>query len=413
MSIPLSRLYHFLHDLSNQDTIIYRFWPHGSKKPYECYPLFYHTISQIKKITSVHAFCHDQEPLDSTYFPMLTTKWQDIPSKTNYTYSGAEYCSFFKAANCVSHSVYVESILVHSEKNSSELEKFEQYGHRGVYYWSHAVIARDWYRYAEHDNSITFDRLRICKDFLIYNRAWRGTREYRLKFSELVLDNGLLPSANMKFSQMEDIFDYRHHQFKNPAFKVSKPLEHCFEPNTAPSNASADYDQDDYRQHGVEVVLETLFDDQRWHLTEKSLRPIACGKPFILAGTPGSLEYLRSYGFKTFGDVIDESYDTVVDPVERLGAIIKLMKSIAELPADQKLDLFEKLHKIAEYNKKRFFSEDFFDTVISEYRENFSVAYQQVKSHYNETHYRQWVGQTEVDVQELAEIEAALDRIRP
>lgn len=412
MSIPLSRLYHFLHDLSNQDTIIYRFWPHGSKKPYECKPLFFEQLTLLEKITSVHVFCHDQEPLDSTYFPMLKTNWQDLPTKINYTHD-SEYCSYFKAVNCVSCSVYVESILVHSEKRSSELETFEQYGHRGVYYWSHAVIARDWYRYAEHDNSMAFDRSRICKDFLIYNRAWRGTREYRLKFSELIIDHNLLPSANMKFSQMEDIFDYHKHQYKNPAFKVTKSLEDYFEQNTAPSDASADYDQDDYRQCAIEVVLETLFDDARWHLTEKSLRPIACGKPFILAGTAGCLEYLRSYGFKTFGDVIDESYDTIADPVERLGAIIALMKSISQLPAEKKLDLFEQMHKIAEYNKQRFFSQDFFDTVINEYKENFALAYQETKKHYNETYFRQWLTQQDLSAQDLSEIESALDSIRP
>jgi hypothetical protein len=46
-------------------------------------------------------------------------------------------------------------------------------------------------------------------------------------------------------------------------------------------------------------------------LTEKALRPIACGQPFILAATPGSLQYLRSYGFKTFSGYIDETYDTI------------------------------------------------------------------------------------------------------
>jgi hypothetical protein len=86
---------------------------------------------------------------------------------------------------------------------------------------------------------------------------------------------------------------------------------------------------EDYEATDIEVVLETLFDDSRLHLTEKSLRPIAVAQPFILAGTHGSLEYLRSYGFKTFGDVWDESYDLVEDPAERLIQIAELMKYIS------------------------------------------------------------------------------------
>jgi hypothetical protein len=46
-------------------------------------------------------------------------------------------------------------------------------------------------------------------------------------------------------------------------------------------------------------VAETVF-DTRIHLTEKTLRPIACGHPFILAAGPGSLKYLQTYGFRTF-----------------------------------------------------------------------------------------------------------------
>jgi hypothetical protein len=69
-------------------------------------------------------------------------------------------------------------------------------------------------------------------------------------------------------------------------------------------------------------VLETLFDDHRWHLTEKSLRPIACGKPFVLMATPGSLQYLRQYGFKTFDGLIDETYDSIQNPKQRLQAVL-------------------------------------------------------------------------------------------
>lgn len=413
MSIPLSRLYHFLHDLSNQDTIIYRFWPHGSKKPYDCKPLFFDQSTQLDKITSVHVFCHDQEPLDSTYFPMLKTKWQDIPSKTNYIYSDNEYCSYFKAVNCVSHSVYVESLLVHSEKNSQELEVFEKCGHRGVYYWSHALIARDWYRYAEHDVSLVFDPSAVKDDFLVYNRAWSGTREYRLKLAEMIVKNNLLPNCNIKFSVMEDIFDYRQHQFKNPAFKINTALEDYFEENTASSDASADYDQQDYCQSGIELVLETLFDDKRWHLTEKSLRPMATGKPFILAATPGSLEYLRSYGFRTFSPFIDESYDLIDDSVERLNAIIKLMKSIAELPQDKKVKLWTDLHKIAEWNRQWFFSQTFFNIVVDEYKKNFNSAFKKTKKHYSEVYLHQWLEQHQLPADELAAIESALDAVRP
>lgn len=120
----------------------------------------------------------------------------------------------------------------------------------------------------------------------------------------------------------------------------------------------------------IEVVLETLFDDTRQHLTEKTLRPIACGHPFILAATPNSLQYLRSYGFETFDGLIDETYDTISDPIQRLHAIVSSMKQL--LTADA--NVHAQLKSIAARNKKRFFSAEFQQHVIDEFKSNFDQA---------------------------------------
>jgi hypothetical protein len=168
---------------------------------------------------------------------------------------------------------------------------------------------------------------------------------------------------------------YALHQFRNPTMQIKRwDLEQYFEPNRASSVASADYCAADYVNTGIEVVLETLFDDTKWHLTEKVVRPIACGQPFILASTPGSLQYLRRYGFKTFNSLIDESYDTIQDPVERLQAVVTNMNKIARLPAGQKRDLYASLKPIADYNRQRFFSADFFQQVVDEFKTNFDQA---------------------------------------
>jgi hypothetical protein len=130
----------------------------------------------------------------------------------------------------------------------------------------------------------------------------------------------------------------------------------------------------DYNTSAIEVVLETLFDDSRWHLTEKILRPIACGQPWILAATAGSLKYLQEYGFKTFSPYINENYDSIQDPLDRLQAIVDELKRISLLPLDQKNNLLLQLQDIADYNKKKFFSQEFFDLVIDEFKQNLRTA---------------------------------------
>jgi hypothetical protein len=404
MSIPLDRLYNYLESLIQEDTLIYRFYPHGSKKLEDLKPLnAYLEKSWITRMTLPMVFVHDQEPLNFDQYA-----WQDLPEikQTQVPKNpAAESINHIMYANGPGHNMYQHffeylnirmtvsgtwqnlhdySILVHSEKNSDNVELYCQKYFLPVYWWCHAVVARDWFRYAEHDSELGINLNHIKKDFLIYNRAWTGTREYRLKFVELLIENQLLEFSKISFSSIDGKCHYKDHQFKNANFKISRyDFENQIPPNTADSNASADYVAQDYQQTAIEIVLETLFDDNRNHLTEKTLRPIACGRPFILTATVGSLKYLQSYGFQTFSGLIDESYDSITDPLLRLQAITAEMCRISSLPAEQKQQLFEKLYEIADYNKKLFFSTNWQNSIVDEFKNNFKSAVEQVKQQRN------------------------------
>ena len=155
-----------------------------------------------------------------------------------------------------------------------------------------------------------------------------------------------------------------------PQWQPTHVLENWLQPTTANASSSADFNTDDYNSIDIEVVLETLFDDARIHLTEKSLRPIACGQPFILAGAAGSLPYLKSYGFKTFDKCWDESYDFKADPEKRLIKITELMKHINEWDANTYTNKMAQALAIADYNRQHFFSKEFFNHVVNELKTN-------------------------------------------
>jgi hypothetical protein len=273
--------------------------------------------------------------------------------------------------------VFDKIILLHSEQNSEELDKYTNNGFESAYWFCHASIARDWFRYAEIDPG--FKKHQNTKDFLIYNRAWSGTREYRLKFVELLIDHNIVNSCLTSFQPNCDNQHYTNHVFVNQDFSLTRQdLESYLSLNTYDSFASADYVVDDYNSTSIEVVLETLFDDSRWQLTEKVFRPIACGQPFILAATSGSLRYLRSYGFQTFAPWIDETYDDIEDSNDRLKAILAEMNRISNLDAFEKTQLLQSCNAIAEYNKKYFFSQSFLHTLLSELKQNIITAQQRV-----------------------------------
>ena len=258
-------------------------------------------------------------------------------------------------------SIFQKDLLLHSEKRSLNLEKYIADDNLiPVYYWNHAVIARDWFRYAQHSS---FEK-NTSRLFLIYNRAWTGTRQYRLKFSDLLIENELIDQCQTFFSPTDNGQHYRDYGLVNPVWMPKHKPESFFEPTLASSDASADFVSKDYCSTEIEVVLETLFDDDRLHLTEKSLRPIACRQPFILIATHGSLQYLRDYGFKTFASVWDESYDHIQDPYQRMLAVIKIMRDISTWSEQKKKRNFAIMDQIARFNQNYFFSDKFIQLII-------------------------------------------------
>lgn len=68
--------------------------------------------------------------------------------------------------------------------------------------------------------------------------------------------------------------------------------------------------------------------------------------------------------------MIDESYDTIADPVKRLASICAEMKRISQLPIEQKYQLWQSLYEIADYNKKLFFSDRWQQSIFDEFMNN-------------------------------------------
>ena len=384
MSIPLDRLYNFLYDIANLDgLVIYGFFPHGSRKIQDLVMLkdTEHTTWLSRMILSSLIF-HDQEPLNYNFYtPDKIKDYVDARLPTCKSQNIKNLIANLNLRVCIMCplGVYDQVLLCHSEKHSKDLDLYQQNGFIGVYYWSHALIAGDWFRFAKLDPKLVPDFDNIVHDFLIYSRAWSGTREYRLTLAEMLVNCNLISGCQTSFSEFDQQSHYTKHKFANPDLAINRDdLHKIYKANTHDSNSSADYNAEDYNNTAIEVVLETLFDDSRHHLTEKILRPIACGRPFILASTAGSLQYLKQYGFQTFDGLIDESYDLITDSRMRLTAIVQEMKRIHNLDHNEKRLLWSKLYGIAEQNKELFFSVAWQDNIIKEFKQNFESAISQL-----------------------------------
>lgn len=386
MYIPFDNLYEWIACLE-QDTVIYRFFPAGSKNLDDLQLVDQRYVpQQIPRLLPV--VCHDQEPLCFDHYEndhVITREMHRRIDPKKYAVLGPDHGYWKAIANNLRSALcpgrFDKYVLVHSEKRSLELQKYHKDA-VPAYWWSHALIALDWYRFAQHDRSLDFrSRGSYAKDFNIYARAWSGTREYRLTLLALLQYHHVLEHCRVSFCHRDAGISFRDHVFANSYLDLDFDGA-GLESSEISSCRSAHYDSEHYSVCAIDLVLETILDDPRLHLTEKILRPIACGKPFILASTMGALQYLKDYGFETFADHIDESYDSIVDPLERLRAIAVEMHRISRLPEVEKCQLYQNLHSVAYHNQQRFFSNDFANQVVNELRFNLQQALEEVRTHW-------------------------------
>ena len=350
MSIPTSNLYDFVHQVLKNKFLIKYFYPWGYKN-------FSNLIENIKGPNEIiknddvtHWFtvcryfpvlvCHDQEPLD---FDM----YSDFHLDEQITNISAEILylrPIYKNLNlrwADPANITDQWFILHSELNSNEVKKYEDTGlFKCAYWWSHGMIARDWYRFAEYDQRLSESHTKLA-NWLVYARAATGKREYRKRFLDMLrfVNNVQLGSIDTNAA--------------------------------VTSNSSAEYNHEDHTKTNCSIVLETVFDN-RIHLTEKTLRPIACGHPFMILSGPGTLKYLRTYGFKTFHPFIDESYDLETDLDKRMIMVLSEMDRINKLPQADQDHIWKECAIIARRNKELFFSDQFFNALKQELIENVS-----------------------------------------
>jgi hypothetical protein len=128
----------------------------------------------------------------------------------------------------------------------------------------------------------------------------------------------------------------------------------------------------------IHVVTETAYFGRKLHLTEKTFKPICLQMPFVLASTADSLKYLRSYGFKTFGEFWDESYDQETDDYLRLEKIACLLKQFDCMSDRERHDLHQACWPVVKHNFDHFYGGEFekilwdeFSSMLEQIRQDF------------------------------------------
>ena len=346
MSIPTNNLYNFVAQALENRYLIKYFYPWGQKgfanitcNDEDKHPNYFSDLLLDKPTV----MCHDQEPLDFDLYndnalseqihnmnPHILREYEGHKTDKSRRNSWHDLNLRWHLPNDSSNFW----VLLHSELNSPEIAKYENTGlFKCAYWWAHAPIAIDWFRFARYDNRLKRQSQDIKANFLLYARETTGKRAYRKNF--------LTQLKNTDSVQLGSFNKY--------------PIS---------SNSSAIYDPDDFAYTNCSIVLETVND--RIHLTEKTLRPLACGHPFLLVNGHGALEKIRSYGFKTFHPFLDESYDLEPDRDKRMAMVIAEIDRIDTSSEKYQQWIWNGCQEIADYNKRLFFDDKFIRRVKTE-----------------------------------------------
>jgi len=124
-----------------------------------------------------------------------------------------------------------------------------------------------------------------------------------------------------------------------------------------------------YSETAFSLVAETMIDTHNSGLfiSEKSFKPLAHGHAFVLWGTAGTLAYLQSLGFETFGHRVDETYDHTANADQKLKMILTMLEDLhREFMTTGQLFQDTKTADILEHNQQWFFNADKIDQLFQQ-----------------------------------------------
>lgn len=335
--------------------------------------LFNHGYDDVKE--TGYIYLHDQEPVDADLYVNL---FDEVVKRNDDLYAlnwaPSRWASIYPQHLWLTNNGrYGRGSVIVSEKGENVTALCKKYNWKSYYYFWHGWAALDWYR--GYDKTFLLRRAEErnpTKTFMSPNRIVGGKRDHRVLFLNEVFKRGLednhisaprvCPEEGVDISTIAERYGCAD-TFQNADLPRTFPGEDtqkmasCWLDNFAAAQDSMFY-----------VPTETVYFGKRLHITEKTFKAIAMEMPFILVAPAHSLEYLRSYGFQTFGSEIDESYDEEEDDLLRIQKVGKLLEDINGLSTREKQHLYKYCAKIATHNYQHFYGGKFEQALWQEFK---------------------------------------------
>ena len=256
-----------------------------------------------------------------------------------FNFKFAEY--FMESFNQEIFPFSKKSIFITSSANHNDVNNF--------FYADSFFEPHSYVQFLQNPKIISSNKI---KRFISLNRKHRPLR---IEFLQKLYDNDLVDNFLLSHPEFgcykEKNLDISV-KFIPPHIKNVPWVEGGLHPDIQFQPANYDLFGKSY----FNVITESLIESESntVFITEKIFKSIYAKMPFILYGVAGTLNSLKEMGYKTYENIIDESYDKEKNDLSRLDLIIKEIKRLAELSAEDFLELYQKTIAITEWNYQNY-----------------------------------------------------------
>jgi len=144
---------------------------------------------------------------------------------------------------------------------------------------------------------------------------------------------------------------YEYVQYQNTRIDTARLDQHFIKHQLFDNTWGEVYLQaEPYRDTYFSVVTETVFGESDHSFrTEKIIKPLAMGHPWIAVANRGYYRDLRNLGFRTFENLLDESFDLIDSPMDRAERIISIVNDLCQQDLASFLD---SCYNVCKYNQQ-------------------------------------------------------------
>lgn len=185
----------------------------------------------------------------------------------------------------------------------------------------------------------------------------RKERLFRFQLANFIYENNLQDLNIVTFGKDVSHYWNRHSSKFSQDFINSLPWEYDIDlrPNGQGLDyilAKSDNEITAFTTTYINCVVERSIThlDYELDISEKIFKPIAFLQPFFVFGQPGTLEHMKSMGYKTFNRWWDESYDNKLPTHLRFKMLTSVYKKLTTASDSELADIMYEAWPILEHN---------------------------------------------------------------